>query len=214
MDKQPEYFIFDLDGTLFDTSLDLARSVNFALQTFEQPAHPVEDVVAFIGNGSLNLIRRSLRAEQEYLLPEIHQAFLSHYLENCTMDTRPYQGVMEFLQQNIRASVLTNKPYAPTVRILKHFGLESRFDHVLCGDTAPERKPQPGGLLSILQQVGVQPELALMVGDDLPDIGVALAAGVPSLAILSGFGRAPELRTANPTYIVPDFLSFVQLVHP
>jgi phosphoglycolate phosphatase len=168
-------------------------------------------VISFIGNGSLNLIRRSLPEEKMLLLPEIHRTFLAHYNENCTIDTKPYPSVMEFLKTDAPASILTNKPYAPTIRILAHFNLLGRFDHILCGDTAPARKPEPAGLRSILEQVGIAPEHALMVGDDLPDIGVAKATGTPSLALLNGFGDAQELREANPTYTAEDFSAFARM---
>lgn len=214
MQTQPNYFIFDLDGTLFDTSLDLANSVNFALAKHGFPTHTIPQIVSFIGNGSLQLLRRSIPTDQEGILPEVHQAFLNHYLKNCTIDTKPYPGVLEFLETNARASILTNKPHAPTIRILEHFGLQTRFDFVLCGDTAPARKPEPDGLKLILTEVGVSPSEALMVGDDLPDIGVAKALGVPSLILLTGFGEEDALRSANPSFIARDFLSFVQQVRP
>ena len=201
----PRYYIFDLDGTLFDTSLDLAAAVNASLLHFGYPVHDVPTVVSFIGNGAANLIRRSL---------VVLHYFLDYYLEHCTEKTQPYQGVLDFLKQPIRASILTNKPDAPTRKILSHFGLQDRFEHVLCGDTTPARKPAPDGLLHILQMVGIAPQDALMVGDDLPDLGAAAAANVPSCALMGGFGKSIELHAANPTFSASDFAHFARLAHP
>lgn len=209
----PRYFIFDLDGTLFDTGIDLARSVNFALAEFKLPTHDLATVISFIGNGSLNLIRRSTGEEGEHAVHDIHQCFLSHYLENCTLDTQPYPGVLEFLKTEVRASILTNKPDAPTRKILAHFGLAERFETVFCGDTTPARKPQPDGLLEILRRACVESKDALMVGDDLPDLGAALAAHVPSMALLGGFGNRGALLEAKPTFSANSFADFSRLMH-
>jgi phosphoglycolate phosphatase len=204
------FFVFDLDGTLFDTGVDLARSVNFSLHHFGLDQHPVPTIISFIGNGSMNLIRRSSGSFDEALTSKIHSHFLEHYLEHCVIDTKPYPGVLEFLQRPFRAALLTNKPYAPSLRILKHFGLETRFESILCGDTAPARKPAPDGLLQILKNASIAPAHALMVGDDPVDIHVAKAGGVPSFALRSGFGKSADLSALHPTFIADDFGQFAK----
>jgi len=209
---RPQHIVFDLDGTLFDTSLDLAGSVNFALAQFSLPTHELDAVVSFIGNGSLNLIKRAMDREDDALAQDIHRVFLAHYLEHCCELTKPYAGVLEFLAGPWRVSILTNKPDAPTRKILAHFGLQNRFDYVLCGDTTPARKPAPEGLLAILQGMNVEPANALMVGDDLPDIGAAKAARVPSLSLLNGFGQYAELIGEGPTFLADDFAQFSKLI--
>jgi len=213
--RQPVYFIFDLDGTLLDTATDLANSVNYALSSYGLPTHELATVISFIGSGSLNLIRRSMGLKDEQCDPlasEIHRVFLEHYLHHCTVQTKPYPGVCDFLDKPHRASLLTNKSLAPTLVLLRHFGWENRFEHVLCGDTSPERKPSPAGLLWILEQVGIHPQDALMVGDDMADVHCAQAAGVPCVAILSGFGNAALLRNSNANFLADSFLDFTRLV--
>jgi phosphoglycolate phosphatase len=209
------FFVFDLDGTLFNSLGDLGNSVNYALRRFALPTHGEKEIRSFIGNGSLNLIRRSLGAEREHWAPEVHKVFMEHYYEHCLGQTHAYAGVLEFLARHQGpCALLTNKPIEPTWKILRHFHLENRFTGVLGGDNAPARKPDPAGLLALLEQAGVQPAQALMVGDDVPDVLVARNAGVRSLAILGGFGRPELIEHLHPDFKVDDFAAFVNLLVP
>ena len=169
--------VFDLDGTLFNTLGDLAVAVNFALRHFGLPEHEEQRVRTFIGNGSMKLIERSMG---EAALPEnmarsgvtiemVHKVYSDFYWEHCTERTLPNPGIVEFLNNSkARVAMLTNKPLRPSEKILNHFGLRDRFEFILCGDTTPERKPSPAGLLKILEMAGVSREESVMVGDDQP----------------------------------------------
>jgi len=210
--QTPLHIFFDLDGTLIDSSPDLANSINAILKKHKLPIHSLAAVKSFIGNGSLNLMKRSLGPEREELAPALHQEFLAHYQENCVKETHFYPGVFELFQRPFSASLITNKPEAPTLKILNHFGLAQRFDFIFCGDTALERKPSPHSLQVVLQKCQIQASSALMVGDDLPDIGAAKAAGVPVVALLGGFGNPKELLDAQADYYATDFAHFSRLL--
>lgn len=210
--QKPLHIFFDLDGTLIDSSPDLANSINTILRKHHLPTHSLAAVKSFIGNGSLNLMKRSLGSEREELAPALHQEFLAHYQENCVNETHLYPGVLELFQRPFSASLITNKPEAPTLKILRHFGLAQRFDFIFCGDTAVERKPSPHSLQVVLQKNQIQASSALMVGDDLPDIGAAKAAGVPVIALLGGFGDSKELLDAQADYYADDFVDFSRLL--
>jgi len=207
------FFVFDLDGTLFDSLGDLGNSVNFALQRFGLPIHGEKEIRSFIGNGSLNLIKRSLGSEREHRAEEVHRVFMEHYEAHCLAQTRPYPGVLEFLRNHAGpCAVLTNKPISPTLKILEHFGLEKRFTGVLGGDNAPARKPSPEGLRMLMDQAGFSAERTVMVGDDTPDVDVARNAGVRCVAILGGFGRPEVIERLKPDFRVASFAAFVNLV--
>ena len=118
---QKELFIFDLDGTLFNTLGDLAPAVNYAMTQFSLHTHSNDDVRTFIGNGSMNLIRRAVAANfipvastrdmekvaetlaqenySEENIKEIHKVYSEYYWEHCTENTEPYEGVIEFVQR-------------------------------------------------------------------------------------------------------------------
>lgn len=213
--------VFDLDGTLFNTLGDLAIAVNFALHRFGLPEHDEQRVRTFIGNGSMKLIERSMG---EAALPEniartgvtveaVHKVYSDFYWEHCTEHTLPNPGIVEFLRENsVRVAMLTNKPLRPSEKILDYFGLRDRFELILCGDTTPERKPSPAGLLKILEMAGVSREDAVMVGDDQPDILAARNADVDCITLLCGFGKPVNLLPLKPEKTVESYAEMCQLL--
>ena len=212
--KKKSLIVFDLDGTLFNTLGDLAVAVNFALRQFGLPEHDEQRVRTFIGNGTMKLIERSMG---EAALPEniahtgvtiemVHKVYSDFYWEHCTERTLPNPGVVDFLHTSkARIAMLTNKPLRPTEKILHHFGLRDCFEFILCGDTTPERKPSPAGLLKILEMAGVSREDAVMVGDDQPDILAARNAGVDCVTLLCGFGKPVNLLPLKPENSVNSY---------
>jgi phosphoglycolate phosphatase len=212
--QKKSLIVFDLDGTLFNTLGDLAVAVNFALHHFGLPEHDEQRVRTFIGNGSLKLIERSMG---DAALPEtvartgvtiemVHKVYSDFYWEHCTERTLPNPGVVDFLcNTSARIAMLTNKPERPTFKLLDYFHLRERFEFVLCGDTTPERKPSPAGLLKILEMAGVSREEAVMVGDDQPDILAARNAGVDCVSLLCGFGKPENLLPLKPENTVDSY---------
>ena len=213
--------VFDLDGTLFNTLGDLAVAVNFALRHFGLPEHDEQKVRSFIGNGSMKLIERSMgeAAQPENVartgvsVAAVHQVYSDFYWEHCLERTVPNPGVIEFLKQsNVRVAMLTNKPLRPSEKILEHFGLRDRFEFVLCGDTTPERKPSPAGLLKILEMAGIDKSQAVMVGDDQPDVLASRNAGVDCITLLCGFGKPVNLLPLQPEYTVESYAEMCQVL--
>ncbi|MCQ2098772.1 MAG: HAD-IA family hydrolase [Fibrobacter sp.] len=267
-----ELFIFDLDGTMFNSLGDLAPAVNYALKQFGIQEISMENVRSCIGNGSRNLIRRSVASGimfgagktagepdgsknpadhldvrdkeavnailegagfDEAKIDEVLKVYSDYYWDHCTIDTEPYEGVLEFIdwicgsesrdESKKIAAMLTNKPVAPAKKILEKFGLIGNGDSVqgdaadkivtyLCGDTTPERKPGPGGIYAILEKLGVAPEKAIMIGDDTPDVMAAKNAGIDSIICLEGFGRPENLLPLEPRYTIRHIKDLLKLV--
>ena len=213
--------VFDLDGTLFNTLGDLAVAVNYALRHFGLPEHSEGQVRSFIGNGSMKLIERSMGeaalseniARTGVTVEKVHKVYSDFYWEHCTERTRPVPGIVEFLNRSkVRVALLTNKPLRPTEKILEHFGLRNRFEFVLCGDTAPERKPSPAGLQKIIEMAHVSREDTVMVGDDQPDILAARDAGTDCVTLLCGFGKPVNLLSLEPDNVVLSYAELCQLL--
>lgn len=216
-----ELFIFDLDGTLFNTLGDLAPAVNYAMRQFGLKEHDNEAVRSFIGNGSMNLIRRAICKSLNvtnttemialgvleiggFDVAKIHNVYSEFYWEHCTENTEPYAGVIEFIR-NLRENgkciaMLTNKPVKPAEKILQKFDILDCFDVYLCGDTTPERKPSPAGIFAILKQLSKSREDAVMIGDDTPDIMAARNASIDCVTLLEGFGKPENLLPLQPKY--------------
>lgn len=265
-----ELFIFDLDGTLFNTLGDLAPAVNYALKQFGVREISKENVRSCIGNGSKNLIRRSVasglmfaagktageplagKSGAEHLdvrdneavagilessgfddakIDKVHKVYSAYYWEHCTENTEPYEGVIEIIRRinatgiadkrdasKKRAAMLTNKPVNPAKKILEKFGLigdataADLISAYLCGDTTPERKPSPAGIFALLQQTGVAPEKAVMIGDDMPDVLAAKNAGIDCITLLEGFGRPENLLPLEPKWTAGHIKDFAELI--
>lgn len=203
--KKKSLYIFDMDGTLFNTLGDLSVAVNYALQKFGLKTLSTEKIRSYIGNGSLKLIERSLEGA-DAPLEEVHRCYDEFYAEHCQNATVPYPGVIEFLENfPARKALATNKPRIPGLALLKHFGIESRFDAFAFGDTVSKRKPDAEPFLKILAETGVPKEEAVMVGDDAPDILGAKNAGIDSVFIENGFGKRESFAPVEPTYSISNF---------
>ena len=212
--------VFDLDGTLIDSAQDLCNSVNAAL------AHcgrgPLDDpaIASFVGNGAPMLMRRSLALadsidpEQvdEELLAQAYAFFLQYYREHKLDFTYAYDGVLEALaalrdlhdthggHPRIMA-VLTNKPVRPARGICEGLGMADYFLHIYGGDSFPAKKPDPQGLLAIMNEAGVRTEETVMIGDSRVDIETARNAGAWAIGCAFGFGPQ-NLSEVEPDIVV------------
>ncbi|MCL2100823.1 MAG: HAD-IA family hydrolase [Fibromonadales bacterium] len=201
-------YILDLDGTLMDSIEDLGNAINYALSEQGFSVYSKEEIKTFVGHGALKFVLQSLGNRQDKW-EEIYKLFLEYYDKHCTEYVKPYPGVLEFLEKNSgKCAVLTNKHISQTLKILKKFNLEKHFTCILGSDNAPEKKPSPGGIFKIIEDSKWNPSETLMVGDDVPDIGAARAAGIKVAVILSGFGNAKDLLELKPDYAFKDFEEF------
>lgn len=193
--------IFDLDGTLVDSVDDLAASVNHALARAGLPLRHREEVRRFIGNGARPLIERSVGEHQDRV-EEVLAEWRVHYEAHLLDRTRPYPGVVELLAGARRTLALqSNKPGPMTRRILEGLGLLSRFAVVLGGGEAPA-KPDPGGVLAILDRLGTRREDAVFIGDSTMDVATARNAGVTFVGVTWGLVPREELRSAGAVNLV------------
>lgn len=198
--------VFDLDGTLVDSARDLADAGNATLATYGRPPLSDEHVVAMVGDGARELVRRLIAASDlQVSLEEALQRFLACYDERMLATTRPYDGVittLEALNPIAHLAVLTNKPEAASRRLLEGLELAHYFRDLIGGDSPYGRKPDPKGLFALLARAEMPTEDALMVGDSMNDLLVAEAATVPMCFARYGFGyqrvaEGDRLRAAH-----------------
>jgi phosphoglycolate phosphatase len=183
--------IFDLDGTLIDSKQDLIHSVNAMLRELGRRKLPEETISSYIGHGAPQLVARALgdgctEEEQQRALE-----FFLRYYETHKMDTTcAYPGVGETLEKlaGMPMAVLTNKPVRISVRILDAMGLTKYFRAIYGGNSFETKKPDPLGAKTILRELGVEPQEALLVGDSEVDVQTARNAGILAAAVVYGFG--------------------------
>jgi phosphoglycolate phosphatase len=186
--------VFDLDGTLIDSKRDLADSTNDVVVSYGGAPLPLERIAGMIGEGAKMLVQRALAAsgldpDEPEALPRFHES----YGRRLLVHTRPYPGVVEMLAATAAlatCAVLTNKPTAPTERVLSAFGLDQSVQWTIGGDTPFGRKPDPAGLRHLMAEAGAAAAETLMVGDSMIDVETARHAGVDVIVALYGFGQA------------------------
>ena len=186
--------VFDLDGTLVDSSRDLADSANALLVSYDAAPLDEPSVIRMVGEGAAVLVARLMAARGIQADPAQALArFLAFYDERLLVHTRPYAGIPEALDELrrwARLAVLTNKPGAATARILEGLELRPAFEWVLGGDAAIGPKPDPAGLRWLVREAGADAEPAVMVGDSLVDLRTAQNAGTHACLTRYGFGFA------------------------
>jgi phosphoglycolate phosphatase len=186
--------IFDLDGTLIDSRLDLIHSVNAMLRHLGRPDLPGDLVASYVGDGAPMLIRRALGdPTDEKLFNDALDFFLAYYKEHKLDHTTVYAGIPEALRQ-IRSNgkrrqmaVLSNKPVNPSRAIVEALGLAQFFTHVYGGNSFNTKKPDPMGIRAILNETGVSAVNALMVGDSSVDVLAGRNAGLATCGVTYGF---------------------------
>jgi phosphoglycolate phosphatase len=199
--------IFDLDGTLIDSKLDLVHSVNATLRELKRPELPEEIISSYIGNGAPVLVAKSLGpdvppAELDCAL----RFFLTHYEAHKMDNTCAYPGVAEALEHlsAMPMAVLTNKSERISVRILEALGLAKYFRAIYGGNTFSTKKPDPLGTNTILREFSVRSNEALLIGDSEVDVQTARNAGILSAVVNYGFGIHD--RAAHPADLYLDRL--------
>jgi phosphoglycolate phosphatase len=201
--------IFDLDGTLIDSRMDLIQSVNAMLRHFKHPELPGEVVASYVGDGAPMLVRRALGdPDDESFFKQALEFFLSYYREHKLDHTRVYEGIPEALKQ-IQANgtarkmaVLSNKPVNPSRAIVDALGLSDYFVRVYGGNSFETKKPDPLGVNTVLSETGARPQDAIIVGDSSIDVLTGRNAGIVTCGVTYGF--APHTLCEAPPDVVID----------
>ncbi|HTW22566.1 MAG TPA: HAD-IA family hydrolase [Candidatus Baltobacteraceae bacterium] len=200
--------IFDLDGTLIDSKLDLAISVNATRRHMGLDPLADETIFGYVGNGAQVLVQRALG--EGVTLEEIekgHKFFLAYYRAHMLDNTVAYPGVREALEmlKERDLAVLTNKPVRFSQAILDGLGLARYFQYVYGGNSFATKKPDPEGVRTLLRDFGAAPGEAMMVGDSEVDVRTARNSGTWACGVTYGLGL--DGMRAHPPDLMLDSLA-------
>ncbi|WP_226016348.1 HAD-IA family hydrolase [Novosphingobium sp. FKTRR1] len=191
---------FDLDGTLFDTALDLGHALNHALELDGRPTIPLAEVPALVGGGSAQMLRKAIARNgpvDEAALPALNEQLVAFYAENIARHTRFYPGAEAMLDalaaRGVKAAIATNKREALARKLLSDLGVQDRFAAIIGGDTLGDgrAKPKPDMLHEMIARARATGGRTAFVGDTTFDVGAARAAGLPVVVVRFGFNDRP-----------------------
>jgi phosphoglycolate phosphatase len=200
--------VFDLDGTLIDSALDLALAVAATLKHMKRSPIPHEIIYSYVGNGAPALIRKALGPDaSEEDCQRGLEHFLGYYREHMLDNTVTYPGVREGLAglAHFPMAVLTNKPVRFSEKILDGLGLSPYFKFVYGGNSFERKKPDPMGMQFLLADFGVSPHEAMMIGDSEVDVQTARNANTWACGVTYGLGS--ERLVQHPPDVLLDSLT-------
>ena len=216
--------VFDLDGTLIDSRLDLIHSVNATLRHFGRPELEGDIIASYVGDGAPALVSRALGEDAaESLHREALQYFLGYYRVHKLDHTTVYEGIPETLASLAKANgaksnglqrlmaVLSNKPVNPSRDIVQSLGLSDFFVRIYGGNSFATKKPDPLGVQTLLRETGVPADEVLMIGDSSVDVLTGRNAGVWTCGVSYGF--APHtLAEVTPDVLIESPLELGELL--
>lgn len=198
--------IYDLDGTLINSSKDISNSVNWALGELGFPALSEALIRTHVGNGVIPLIKQVLHevSASQDLLERALQLYKSRYSDHLLDETKLYpevEMVLKFFKDRKQA-IITNKTATFSRRILKGLGVDSYFFEVIGGDQALPKKPAPDSVLSLMTKTGAGRGETVFIGDSNVDIQTAKNAGIKSIIVTYGFESLSSIQSQKPDFIV------------
>lgn len=196
--------IWDLDGTLLDTLVDLRNSVNYAMAQFGYPECTMEQIRTFVGNGVKKLVELAIpNGTDNPNYSEAYDTFCAHYAIHNLDNTRPYDGVLEVIEElkarGVKQAIVSNKVDDGVKKLNDaFFGVDIALGVT---DDLP-RKPAPDMVHRAMDLIGAIPSETVYIGDSEVDMATAKNAGLPCISVLWGFRSREELEPHNPECMI------------
>lgn len=199
-----QFLIFDLDGTLIDSRLDLTHAVNATLMHYNVPPLSEELVGQHVGTGVRPLIQNTLHPYGITDEVEVSEIFTRAYLKNAVKHTLVYEGVFETLKffKHLPKVILTNKANIFIDPILTRLELKDYFLEAFGRESFSKMKPDPEPVTGICKKFKVLPKNTMIVGDTDVDLRAGRLAGVKTCGVTYGFGSLESLKAQNPDLLI------------
>lgn len=207
--------VFDLDGTLIDSRIDIARAANHALCVHGLASHPLERICQYVGDGALLLLARASGWDpDDPRISGLYDNFIAYYQEHPADHTVFYPGAVELLdgRLGLPLGLCTNKPRVTCLRVLESLGILEAFSAIVAGGDLPRHKPDPAPVLRVSELLGVAPETMVMVGDGEQDVLAGRRAGSRTVGVRGGIQPEERLLEANPDLVIRSLLELPELL--
>lgn len=198
--------IFDMDGTILDTLVDLANAVNHALAEKNLPQRSFMEIRSYLGNGMLNLIRLSApKGASDTEINELKDIFTNYYKAHCAENTKPYDGILELIAelraQGVKTAVVSNKPdFGVQLLVKEHF--PTSFDFAVGEKEGIAKKPAPDSVNAVLKKLNLDRKNAVYIGDSEVDYATAKNAEMDDIIVTWGFRDEDYLQSLGAKTIV------------
>ena len=222
--------IFDFDGVIIDSSIDISNAANHALEVYGFRRLPNTKIIGFVGLGAKKLLRLcfaesagvehdanlsalDLDLDSDLDLDQIYKTYFDFYMTHCADESTIYAGVVETLKQltrrGVACAIVTNKPEQLTKKICSVFDIEKYFERIIGPESLSKMKPDPEGINKILEGKSGD---AMMVGDSDTDIQAGRNAGIMTCGVTYGLGDLEKLRKEKPDYLVDNLAEILRFV--
>lgn len=207
--------VFDLDGTLLDTSRDIRFVLNNSLAKFGLPPVSSGALRAMLGDGAYNLVSRAVPAGRRDLVQAVYEDYVPAYASHDNSRTVLYQGEDGALKRlkaaGVKLAVLSNKPQDATLACCRDKLGEYGFDMVVGQGRFP-LKPDPSALYYMMDSLGVGKDECLFTGDGETDINTARNAGIQCVSVLWGFRSREQLAAAGGMLFAENYTQYLQIL--
>jgi phosphoglycolate phosphatase len=209
--------IFDLDGTLVNSLEDISDAMNTVLTGLNYPTHTYDTYQYFIGSGLRNLVSKALPASNnsEDQIATCFDCMVNEYREICTLKTKPYEGIIELLDnllsRNIKLAVFSNKADELTKKIAAEI-FPDYFDAAIGLSTEELKKPNPFEAVAISKNWNLKPEEILFVGDSDIDMQTAINANMFPVGVSWGYRTEKELKTNGAKLVLNNALELIEII--
>ena len=209
--------IFDLDGTLVNSLEDISDAMNKVLQGLNFPTHTYDTYQYFIGSGLRNLVSKALPStnNSDEQIEICFECMINEYREICTLKTKPYDGIVELLEnltsQNIKMAVFSNKADELTKKIASEI-FPNHFDIAVGLSTEALKKPNPFEALAIGKKWNLNPQEILFVGDSDINMQTAVNANMFPVGVTWGYRTEEELKNSGAKLVVNKASELIEIL--
>lgn len=202
--------IWDLDGTLLDTLIDLKNAVNFAMRTLGYPERPLSDIKVFVGNGVKKLIELAIPdGDKNPNYDKAYELFCVHYAAHNLDNTKPYPGILDVIEElrrrGVKQAIVSNKVDDAVKKLNNEF---FKVDFAIGVTDYKIRKPAPDMVWKACDALEADRSKTVYIGDSEVDLKAASNANLPCISVLWGFRTREDLMPFSPATLVetPDQL--------
>ena len=209
--------LFDLDGTIVNTAPDLMAAHNHVMKKFGHAEKKLSEIKSLAGRGAWVMMQRSFKEEikDEKIKKEMTKEFIDFYAKNIDRNSKPINGVIEFLEwaknKKISMAVCTNKQERLAVDLLKKLDMSKYFEYIAGADTFEFNKPDPRHLTNVVEIIGGDLKKTIMVGDSEVDANSAHNAKLPFVLVKDGYTEKNENEIKHDE-LISDFIGFEKII--